>query len=604
MALVEKIRTKAGNTFLLLTVFFLIVMLLSSDLERTLSHFFGRKQDQIGTLDGRPISYSDYHKYLTAVHRSFEAEGKQPTAEEKKRLKTYAWRQLIEDMRYAGATKKAGITVGSKELVDLVQGEHVDARIKASFQNPETKAFDKQKLRNYLRNLTKEAQVGWCAFEQNLAAQRAKEKLHILMQKSYFVTDLETEQVALHTKETCDVDYLYIPFTTIPNNLVVPTNQQLKDYMVAHSDRYKSPEHMFRIAYVSFPIEPSKEDKARFQDTVHALTASFAAASDAHTFAKQHTDGPITDAYVECPVSNLPSALEACKHALKTGMLIGPTVPQKGTVYLYKVIDIAKKEGMDWYKIAMIEKRMLVGQDTRNQLAKVAKQFAAKVAKTKAAADFETATTSANKVVHKGEVHPASESIGYHQMAREVVRWVFHEASVGKVSDPFDVGDAYLVVYITEQIKKGGLVPLESVHNEVYQKVKNEAASKIIVDKLNQIPSTTLEDIAAQYGTNAVVRSVKGLKFLQTDDQLLRVSPVFVGQCFGLPIGTISSPIVDQTGVFVTCVRNKQIDPDTNSDAKQPNERMGELERWMQSYYISQAMEELIELTDERYKFQ
>ncbi len=604
MALVKKIRTKAGNTFVLLTVFLLIVMLLSSDLGRTLSYFFSRKQDQIGSLDGRPIRGSDYHKYLTAVHRAFEAQGRQPTPEEIKRLKTYAWRQLIEDMRYASETKKAGITVGSKELVDLVQGEHVDARIKASFQNPETKAFDKQKLRNYLRNLTKEEQVGWCAFKQNLAAQRAKEKLHMLMQKSYFVTDLETEQVALRAQETCDVDYLYIPFTDVPKNLVTPTNQQLKDYMVAHSERYKSPEHMFRIAYVSFPIEPSKEDKTRFQDTLHTLTASFAVASDAHAFAKQHTDGPISDAYLECPVDKLPSALEACKHTLKTGMIVGPTDPQKGTVCLYKIIDTTKKEGVDWYKIARIERHMLVGQDTRNRLAKAAKQFAATVAKTKTTADFATATKNAKKVMYKGEVHPSSESIGRHQMAREAVRWVFHEASVGKVSDPFDVGDAYLVVHITEQIKKGGLVSLESVYNEVYQKVKNEAASKIIVDKLKQIPSMTLEDIAAQYGTNAVVRSVKGLKFLQPDDKLLRESPVFVGQSFGLPIGTISSPIVDQTAVFVACVRNKQINPDTDSDTKQPNERMDELERWMQSCYITQAMEELIKLTDERYKFQ
>lgn len=605
MAILGNIRSKAGNTFVAVAVSFLVILLVGSDLGRSLAYLFGSRKDQIGTAAGEKISYSDYKSRMEeAIYHQFKGKGKSPTEEERMRLRDQVWREMIYHMLYVKETEQTGITVGTGELVDMVQGEHIHESIVALFKDPKTSSFDKQSLQSYLGSLAKNKQeeAAWYRFEKVLALTRSIEKLHQLMAQSSFVTELEAEQEAGRMREFCDVDYIYIPFTTVNNDLVAPTHQQLKDYMAAHRNSYKSSESKV-IKYITFPIKPGENDSDDFQKDLNAITVQFATVADAYDFAKQHTDGDLADTSLACTADKLPDALAKIKH-LKKGMVVGPVL-QEGFHTLYKVVEVKQEKEVSSYEVVVIEKKINISDHTRNKRFRDVNRLVNRV---KNLADLEALATKEHLMIQREEVGPSDGSIGAHAAAREVVRWLYNEAALGKVSKIFDLGDAYLLAVMVSQVKEGDLAPLDSasssVYNEVYTKVLNQAKSKIILDKLAQCQATTLQGIADQYGGGIVVKSVEGLKHSGDNGKHLKKANVFVGRCFGLTPGSISGSIIDHEGVFVVCVKNKYKNETEAGTQNKVNKPLGQIERLMQYYYVMSSIEELAKVTDKRYKFE
>ncbi|AXI24047.1 SurA N-terminal domain/PPIC-type PPIASE domain protein [Cardinium endosymbiont of Sogatella furcifera] len=588
MAILGNIR-KSGNTFVVMVVSFLVVMFLGSELARVIPYLFSSK-DQIGRLSGEKISYVDYHKMYETICRNLASQGKQPKEADQLRLRDYAWRQLIERMLYRKELKQAGIAVGSQELVDLVQGEHIDTELRAAFKDPKTGDFDKQKLLNYLNNLSKSEQVWWCQVEQDLAQKRAVKKLHQLMVQSCFTTTLEVAHAAQQAGLFCKVDYLYIPFSSIQDDLVRLTNQQLRDYMAAHKNQYTALSALKTIHYIAFPVQQNKSDSDDFQKELNNLVVQFSTTTDPYAFSKQHTDGHLEDTRLVCTADTLPSAFTTIKHTLKAGMVVGPVVNDAFHT-LYKLIKVEKGH----YEIAVIEKKPLVSDQTRNKYFRQVQQLTDSV---KGLADLEQLATHAHLTIQKETVAPSDGSIGPHAAARKVVCWLYNQATVGKVSPLFDLGNVYLLAVMVDQVKPGDLVPLDSVFRKVYAKVLHQEKAKIILDKLKCIKATTLQGIAEQYGEGLTIQSVERLCFLEKDDHQLKKAQVFVGKCFGLGLNVLSDPIIDDQGIFIACVSNK----DTAAASAKHNDQTRQVERWIQPYYIGSAMEELAQVTDERYK--
>jgi len=606
MAILRNIRNRAGSAVLVIVVFCLIVMILGGDVGRSISLFFENKQDYIGDIDGHHLSSIDYGKYLEKYYYNFQRKGNKLIPAEESNLKNAAWNQLLQDTLYAQEARKAGVLVGVDEVVDLVQGEHIDPTITAAFQDPQTGCFDKRKLLDRLSSLNKHEQEGWYAFEQELALKRTKDKINNLMQKSYFTTKLEEEQALLYTKASCVVDYLYIPFDKFDHS-EKPTPKQMSDYMADNKAIYKAKESKI-IRYISLPIEPSEQDNALFQEDLSRLVADFSAATDPYEFAKQYTDGNISNILVECTADELPNMLVPYKHTLKKGMIVGPTMTAKGLYRLYKIRDIKKENNTYLYTIVLIEKRTIIGDTTRNKLYRELENI---VHQAKNLTELERVSTEQNLSVLTATVHPSDGAIGKHSGARNVVRWLYNKASLGTISEVFDVGDAYLVVVMTDQIKADGLVPLDTVYHEVYDKLIRKQKAEFITDKLKKIQATTLDGIKAQY-IYSPIESKLGQRIQfdnKHEDVQLQNAQAFIGCCFGLPIKNISSPIVDETGVFVPFVQDRSMpvpDKDHTNDespaSTKPNKKMTEIEQWLEKYYTTAAMEESANVRDKRYR--
>ena len=184
--------------------------------------------------------------------------------------------------------------------------------------------------------------------------------------------------------------------------------------------------------------------------------------------------------------------------------------------------------------------------------------------------------------------------------ARRIVTWLFREASVGKVSDVFDLENNYVIAVMTGETEEG-YKPLDKVKDEIAPAVKNEVKSKMIIDKLNSLKGS-LEEIAKAYGTDAVVHSTSDLKLNTNSLPNVGFDPVTVGEAFSLESGKRSAPFKGGNGVLIIEVQNKTIAPAMGDFTMFKNQLL-QSQNNRAGYNVAEAIKKAADIQDMRYRF-
>lgn len=574
---------------------FCIVMMVGADSGRLLVRLLDRPNGCIGRLNGSYLKYDDYHAYQSGIGYKQNL-----SLQEKEQINALAWHNFIKDKLYAREGHRLGMMVSNGELVDLVQGNHIDSRILNDFKNPKSGQFSKQQLLDYLRNLTPEQQQWWLQVEKQLAADRIQRKIKQLMEKSYFVTPIEKRYQEAELQQAYDVDYVYIPFHHIDSSICVINDSQLRDYMVKHKPSYLAKDCKF-IQYVTFHIKPDDEDHKQFQEELRKVKDDFAHAQDAYLFARQNTDGPLEGTKLSSSLAQLPESLKALQGQFKQGALLQVDQGQ-GSFCLYKIVDVVDTPGGPKYDMAVCEKKIYAGENTHNECYRRALNFVSSV---KNSGDFKRLAESHHLVVRRGAMYPHTyRLVSGGCDAREIVRWLYTEAKVNGASKVFTLGDNYVVVNLVGQTKQGDILPLSDVYDQVYESVINQIKADIIIERLQAIACNSLGDMASQYGKDAFFGHVQGLHYgYQGDD--FQGGGKLLGVCSGLEIGTMSKPIIEDRGVFIVEVKAKYDREKSKCGTDLfSSDQWQRMQNYMQGIYLVRDMQEHAKVKDERYLFQ
>jgi peptidyl-prolyl cis-trans isomerase D len=592
MALISTIRKHSGLAVGITTIG-LILFLIGGDMIQLGAILSGKNRTDVGEIAGQKITLQTYQAQVEQLRRRLPTNaGVQETF-----VRGHAWHQLITQITYQKACDALGLTISEDELVDMVQGDHICPELQAAFQHHDTKQFDKQQLISYLQQLAQmpEAQQAqWRQFESELAALRQREKLTQLMVKSVCITDLEGKVQQDATQATRHIKCLYIPYYTRPNEEGKATDTVLKAYLAAHKNAYQVKESR-GIQYVIFPITPTKEDEHAFQAELQVLKKSFSQAKDDRAFAKINTDGNPARSYIHLTAQQLPNALATQTSTLKKGMVIGP-VPEGNVHKLYKVVAINPQEAKQ-YEIAVIEKQLVPGDLTRDQLFRKADYCASTVKNVTQLADY--AAQEALQL-HKAQIGKNDVQVGTLAQARELVRWLYNDAAVGHVSPVFELDSEYVVAVMTQHVPPG-TAPLVQVRDEIALKVSNKHKADAIMAELQQLSGATLEEKAAQYGNGAKLLEVKNLCF---EDDILSSAGMArqaVGTAFALQPGE-QATVADDNGVLVVEVvaKNMVAAPEELATSQKSFRHLVTIR---QPYDVLQALETLAQIKDNRHKF-
>ena len=135
--------------------------------------------------------------------------------------------------------------------------------------------------------------------------------------------------------------------------------------------------------------------------------------------------------------------------------------------------------------------------------------------------------------------------LGSIENPRTVIRWVY-DNEVGKVSEPFEMGNQFVVSVVTS-IKDEGTLPLSEVEELVREKVINEKKSQVILAKLGSYAA--IEDAARN--VEKQVQSANDISFNMFSITGIGPENKVLGIAFGLPQGETSKAIVGENGVYV-----------------------------------------------------
>ncbi len=268
------------------------------------------------------------------------------------------------------------------------------------------------------------------------------------------------------------------------------------------------------------------------------------------------------------------------------------------TEYGYHIVKVTRVKDNTAYEIGVIEKVIAPSDATANEVYRNAENFAANLS---GASEFEQrAKTQGLNVLESKNITADERRIGTLGDAREIVQWLFRDASQDKVSEIVNLQDQYVVAVMTGETEKG-YRPLESITDEIRPEVRKKVKGNMIIQKLKDAKGT-LEEIANAYGNDANVYSSSDLKLSSNSLPTAGFDPQAVGKAFGLENGKRSDPFRGENGVLIIELQNKTIAPEI-ADYTAYKTTIQQRNQQRSGFNIAEAIKDEADIQDLRYKF-
>ncbi len=223
------------------------------------------------------------------------------------------------------------------------------------------------------------------------------------------------------------------------------------------------------------------------------------------------------------------------------------------TQFGYHVMEAMGTKGSSLkYKIAFVAREIIASEETINNSSNEA---------TKASSEKEAIKLDAylkakglNKITTPNPLKENDFSIGQLQDARALVKWAF-EAKKGEVSEPFSIGDQF-VVAVLDKIYAEGTQDAATARPMAERDIKNEKKAAEITKKLGTAP--TLESAAAAYQQQVQIAGAdSSIIFNGQMINGIGNEPKLFGAAFNKTNQTkVTPPIVGKSGVYVIKVNS------------------------------------------------
>ena len=281
--------------------------------------------------------------------------------------------------------------------------------------------------------------------------------------------------------------------------------------------------------------------------------------------------------------------------ARRTG-LINRLIEKNDKIYIINVSQTAIKQR---YKVAQVIVEMVPSYETSNEVYLQAAEFAASVSDAEEFRDY--AANNGYSVFQGTKIDKNANSIGQLTNARQVVTWLYGEASIDDVNE-FDLDNEYVVAVYTNETEEG-IQSIEEVRAEITQILKNQKKADFIKSKLSSL-SGSVNEMATAYGPEAQYFAKQNVKMEDTSLGNLGVAPEAIGAASGLqnPGDKTSPKVIEGSGVVVIQLNARSEASELGDYTLYENELLQEAaNRIAQSLLLS--ISDKIEVTDQRYKY-
>lgn len=267
------------------------------------------------------------------------------------------------------------------------------------------------------------------------------------------------------------------------------------------------------------------------------------------------------------------------------------------TDFGYHYIEVMSQKNFEQaYKLAYLSKQINASEGTQNAASGAANQFAGESRSAKAFED--------NVVKRKylklpaNDVKPVDNMIAGVGANRQLVQWIY-SADRGDVSEPYDMGDKYVVATVTE-INKEGTMSAAKARPQVEFIVRNEKKAQQLMKKMSE-PAGTLEAVAKAYG-NPIMRA-DSLGFGSPVIPNVGQEPKVTGAAFCKEWkGKVSPAIAGSSGLFFIKIETVSAKPLLNANIDQQRTGMMQQMKSMGGYRSLEALKKAADVKDERSK--
>ncbi len=303
MAVLNKIRQR--SVFLIIIIALALFSFVLADVIRNGGMSSQKSQNVIASVNGEEIDREDFARQVEAIQRNM---GANATTSQ---VVNQVWDMKLREVILKEEFEKLGIKVGEAQVRDMLR---LQLAQNPNFLN-EAGLFDNNKLQEYVANLkatSPEAYQQWVDYENSIAETARENIYYNLIRAGVGATLLEGEQAYHLENDNINLEYLQIPFSSIPDTEVTVSKEEINAYVKKHSKRFQV-EKGRDIQFVYFAEEASPEDERESKQAVEAVLESkaqfnsetnindtipgFKNATDIKSFVNQNSDVQYQDRF-------------------------------------------------------------------------------------------------------------------------------------------------------------------------------------------------------------------------------------------------------------------------------------------------------------------
>lgn len=288
MSIIQDIRDKYAKVTVVLIALALIGFILTDYFQSKGRSGGGSASSTIGTVNGRSINYDDFMGKVEATKQQMKSQGAE-SAQADMQAPEQVWNQEIGRLLLEEELDNLGITVGKKEMGDVLYGPNAPQDLKGQFTDSVTGQYDGVKAKLAIDNMLKSKQTApeqkaqFNNYISSLQAQRKQDKFVSLLANSVNQPRWMTEKQNADASQMAKISYVNETYVSISDSAVKVEDKMIADYISKHKDMFKQEESR-SISYVSFSAAPSAADSSSAIDKLAKLKTAFDTAANLETF--------------------------------------------------------------------------------------------------------------------------------------------------------------------------------------------------------------------------------------------------------------------------------------------------------------------------------
>ena len=304
MASLQKIRNHGA---LLITIVGLAMLaFIMGDFLNSGSSFFNRSRENVATIEGQDIHYTEYEAAKDQLTDVYKIETGRTDFDEEmtSQIRNQVWQMMLMDYTLKAQAEKIGMDITADELSQLCIGEnpHQLIRSRRAFYD-QNGQFNRTALVQFLNSIEqnvddpeqaanlKQAKSYWMYWENAVRLTYMQEKYTNLVQSLIKANSLDAKYAFEARQTSVSVEYVMQPYFTVADSLVSVSESDLKKLYKQHKALYKQTPNR-AIAYVTFPIEPSEQDMEDAKNMMERLQDEFRTAEDITLVVNTNSDIP------------------------------------------------------------------------------------------------------------------------------------------------------------------------------------------------------------------------------------------------------------------------------------------------------------------------
>ena len=323
MSIIQNIRERGAWIIFTIIVIALVAFILQDGVGRQNR---GSNTNTLGTVNGEEIKKADFEEKVEIQVQNYAAQGIK-----REQIIGFLWNQEVDLLLFKSEQEKLGITVGNKELNDVLFGN--ESPFKQEFTDRATGEFKVNDARQAIAQLKKSKNADQIKqIEKFYIApsieNRQRRKYQALVIKGIQFPKWLADKEFTESNAISNISYVSVPYNSIIDSTIKVSNDEVSAYLKENEAAYQVEETSRNISFVVFSAAPSQNDTINAYNQIASLKEGLRTATDVSSYLnKVGSDNVFYNSYLSKNRIQVPQKDSIL--SLPVGGVFGPYVDGK-----------------------------------------------------------------------------------------------------------------------------------------------------------------------------------------------------------------------------------------------------------------------------------